>query len=281
MSRQELPLSDQRVLERGAMARVLALSSHVARGCVGLAATVPALQWLGHEVWALPTVVLASRPGLGPIDAATSCRRRTSKGCWRRCEADGCWRCSMRSSPGYFPSPPRWPRRRKRLPHEGGQGVALVCVDPILGDARPPVRRAGDRRGYPRSTGAAGRCGHPESVRADMADRHAPRSAMTSCDRPADLGRLTVVVTSAAAHRRRRRDASGACEGSISGVRARTCTPFRTVPATCWPDFPRPPATGVPAKPRSRASLQSLDRVLAASEGQAVLNLAALHREPT
>ena len=47
------------------MARILAISSHVVRGQVGLAATVPALQSLGHEVWALPTVLLASRPGLG------------------------------------------------------------------------------------------------------------------------------------------------------------------------------------------------------------------------
>ena len=42
------------------MARILAISSHVVRGHVGLAASVPALQWLGHEVWALPTVILAS-----------------------------------------------------------------------------------------------------------------------------------------------------------------------------------------------------------------------------
>ena len=45
------------------MAKVLAISSHVVRGHVGLDATVPALQYLGHEVWALPTVLLSSRPG--------------------------------------------------------------------------------------------------------------------------------------------------------------------------------------------------------------------------
>ena len=47
------------------MARVLALSSHVAHGSVGLAAIVPALQWLGHEVTALPTVILSNHPGYG------------------------------------------------------------------------------------------------------------------------------------------------------------------------------------------------------------------------
>ena len=45
------------------MPRVLVLSSHVAFGSVGLAAIVPALQALGHEVVALPTIVLSNHPG--------------------------------------------------------------------------------------------------------------------------------------------------------------------------------------------------------------------------
>jgi pyridoxine kinase len=45
------------------MARVLALSSMVARGHVGLSAAVPVLQRLGHEVIALPTVLLSNHPG--------------------------------------------------------------------------------------------------------------------------------------------------------------------------------------------------------------------------
>ena len=67
------------------MAKVLAISSHVVRGAVGLAATVPALQYLGHEVWALPTVLLSSRPGLGRL-AKRECRRRSLPTCcprWR------------------------------------------------------------------------------------------------------------------------------------------------------------------------------------------------------
>jgi pyridoxine kinase len=47
------------------MARVLALSSHVAFGSVGLAVIVPVLHALGHEVIAVPTVVLSSHPGYG------------------------------------------------------------------------------------------------------------------------------------------------------------------------------------------------------------------------
>ena len=45
------------------MARILALSSQVARGHVGLSAIVPALQALDHEVIALPTVLLSNHPG--------------------------------------------------------------------------------------------------------------------------------------------------------------------------------------------------------------------------
>ena len=45
------------------MARILALSSQVVSGYVGLSAIVPALQRLGHEVLALPTILLSNHPG--------------------------------------------------------------------------------------------------------------------------------------------------------------------------------------------------------------------------
>ncbi len=44
------------------MARILAISSTVAHGHVGLSAAAPALQALGHEVTQLPTVVLSNHP---------------------------------------------------------------------------------------------------------------------------------------------------------------------------------------------------------------------------
>lgn len=50
------------------MARILAISSHVAYGHVGLAAIVPALQALGHEVIAVPTVVLSSHYGYNTVN---------------------------------------------------------------------------------------------------------------------------------------------------------------------------------------------------------------------
>jgi len=45
------------------MLRIFAISSQVAYGHVGLAAILPAIQSLGHEVLALPTVMLSNHPG--------------------------------------------------------------------------------------------------------------------------------------------------------------------------------------------------------------------------
>lgn len=44
---------------------ILVISSHVVRGSVGNRAAVLALEAIGHEVWALPTVVLPWHPGHG------------------------------------------------------------------------------------------------------------------------------------------------------------------------------------------------------------------------
>lgn len=49
------------------MGIILAISSQVARGHVGLAAVVPALHALGHETIALPTVLLSNHPGHGAV----------------------------------------------------------------------------------------------------------------------------------------------------------------------------------------------------------------------
>ena len=94
------------------MARILAISSHVVRGHVGLAATVPALQSLGHEVWALPTVLLASRPGLGRLQRY-ELPQPDLAAMLEALEADGCWPTLDAVFTGYFPSPALcwWQRR--------------------------------------------------------------------------------------------------------------------------------------------------------------------------
>lgn len=45
------------------MARILAISSLVARGHIGLSIITPLLQAFGHDVTALPTVILSNHPG--------------------------------------------------------------------------------------------------------------------------------------------------------------------------------------------------------------------------
>ena len=47
---------------------VIAVSSHVARGCVGNRAMVFALERLGFTVWAVPTILLPYHPGRGPAE---------------------------------------------------------------------------------------------------------------------------------------------------------------------------------------------------------------------
>src|SRR5688500_5357869 len=116
------------------MARVLAVSSHVVRGHVGLNATVPALQWLGHEVWALPTVLLASRPGLGRMvrhELPAPELARVLAGL----EADGCWPSLDAVLTGYFVSPDAVAAAAQAVGRikVANPGV-VVLVDPILGD---------------------------------------------------------------------------------------------------------------------------------------------------
>jgi len=44
---------------------IISIQSQVVAGHVGNSAAVPALNWLGHEVWAIPTVLLSHHPGHG------------------------------------------------------------------------------------------------------------------------------------------------------------------------------------------------------------------------
>jgi pyridoxine kinase len=117
------------------MAKVLAISSHVVRGHVGLAATVPALQSFGHEVWALPTVIVANRPGLGrmvrhELPAAELADMLAAL------DADGCWPSLDAVLTGYFASPEAVAAAAQAIRRiRAVNPRALVLVDPVLGDA--------------------------------------------------------------------------------------------------------------------------------------------------
>jgi pyridoxine kinase len=258
------------------MARVLAISSHVVRGTVGLAATVPALQWLGHEVWALPTVLLASRPGLGrfvryelpPAELAAMLAGL---------EADGSWPALDAVATGYFPSQEAVvaaaeaiARIRKARP-----GIP-VLVDPVIGDAgrlyvAEATATAIRDRLLPLATIAT-----PNRFELAWLAGTAARSLADLTGAARRLGPATVVVTSAA----ETRDRVSTLLVTGLDIVERTL-PNRAGIANGPGDLFAGLLLGqllAGAQPEAAldAALADLDRVLAASEGQPVLQLSAL-----
>jgi pyridoxine kinase len=115
------------------MARILAISSQVVRGHVGLSATVPALQRLGHEVWALPTIILSNHPG-HPIAAGTRVEPQIQTQMLEALEHNG-WLDEIDAIiTGYLPSPGhvRVAADIIRL-LKAQRSIAYLC-DPVLGD---------------------------------------------------------------------------------------------------------------------------------------------------
>jgi pyridoxine kinase len=116
------------------MGTILAISSQVARGHVGLSAIVPALQALGHEVIAMPTVMLSNHPGHGKVAGQRIGPRLLSE-MLETLDGHG-WLASVDAVlSGYLPSPGHVEfvaeavaRVRSRHP------AALYFCDPVLGD---------------------------------------------------------------------------------------------------------------------------------------------------
>ncbi len=109
------------------MAKVLAISSQVVLGSVGLSIAVPALQAEGHEVLAVPTVLLSNHPGLGrpkggAIDIAPLLDGVAG--------IDGLSKTDAVFT-GYFSQPQQVEKAADVI---RGLKPALVTVDPIMGD---------------------------------------------------------------------------------------------------------------------------------------------------
>lgn len=115
------------------MARILAISSQVVRGHVGLSAVVPALQALGHEVWPLPTIVLSNHPGHAQI-SGTRITPHVLSGMLDALDKNG-WLPEVDAVlTGYLPSAGHVRVAAdavRRL--KGGRLVPFLC-DPVLGD---------------------------------------------------------------------------------------------------------------------------------------------------
>ncbi len=116
------------------MARVLAISSFLAHGRVGLGATVPVLQALGHEVIQLPTVILSNHPGHPSVagEAVTPSRLEDMLGAL----ASNGWLGDIAAIvTGYLPAPGHVAFAAETVRHvrELSPKALYVC-DPILGD---------------------------------------------------------------------------------------------------------------------------------------------------
>ena len=263
------------------MARILAISSQVVRGQVGLAANVPALQSLGHEVWALPTVLLASRPGLGRLQRY-ELPQPDLTAMLEALEADGCWPTLDAVFTGYFPSPGSVQVAAEAIARvKAANPRVLVCVDPILGDAgriyvAQETAEAIRDRLIPLADIAT-----PNLFELTWLTGLRAESTVEVVQAACKLGPPTVAVTSAS-HTDAGVGTLLVVRGAISEQQSRT--------RSAIPNGAGDVLAGLflgrllkdePAQAALAASLVSLDRVLAASQGQPVLDLFALNPKPS
>ncbi len=116
------------------MATILAISSQVARGSIGLSAIVPALQALGHSVVALPTILLSNHPGYAHVTGQRTDAAVLS-GMIDALEANG-WLGEINTVlSGYLPSPEHVGFVAETVARvRRAQPDCRYLCDPVLGD---------------------------------------------------------------------------------------------------------------------------------------------------
>lgn len=116
------------------MARILAISSYVASGHVGLPAIVPVLQALGHEVVAVPTVVLSCHYGHAHV-AGIAVDAAGLDSMLAALRANGALHEIDAILTGYIPEASAVARVAEELERIADQCPdALYLCDPVLGD---------------------------------------------------------------------------------------------------------------------------------------------------
>ncbi len=258
------------------MALILALSSHVMRGNVGLAATVPALQCLGHEVWAVPTVMLASRPGLGRSARSETPPKYLSavRDAWQR---DGCLSALGAVFAGYFPSARAVAAAAEMIAAvKAAVPDVLVLVDPILGDAGQLYVARETAEAVRRELVPLANVACPNLFELAWLTGTTPGTLDAAADAARRLGPARVIVTSAAESAETVTTLLVDQEAAV----ARALPRRAAIPNGAGDVFAglflgrllQPLADSAALD----ASLADLDRVLIASQGRAVLQLAAL-----
>ncbi len=116
------------------MGRILAISSQVVRGHVGLSAVVPALQRMGHEVLPIPTIILSNHPGHQRA-AGVPVEVNTLMSMLDILDANG-WLTQVDAIlTGYLPTPEHVYFAGQAIDLVRSHfGKAIVLVDPVLGD---------------------------------------------------------------------------------------------------------------------------------------------------
>ncbi|MGA7115723.1 MAG: pyridoxal kinase, partial [Hyphomicrobium sp.] len=116
------------------MARIVALSSLVARGHVGLRALIPALESFGHDVIALPTVVLSNHAAY-PQVARTLISPDVLDAMAQAIEANGWFGRVDGILTGYLPSVAHVSFAEALVRRvRAANPAALYACDPVLGD---------------------------------------------------------------------------------------------------------------------------------------------------
>ncbi len=116
------------------MATILAVSSFVARGTVGLRAIMPALDRMGHEVIAFPTTLLSNHLGHPRADGA-AVPPETLVAMFEAFDANG-WLAKVDAiQTGYLPSPDHVHFVETMIDRvRAVRPDALIVCDPVLGD---------------------------------------------------------------------------------------------------------------------------------------------------
>ncbi len=121
------------------MPRILAISSQVASGHVGLSAIVPAAQLLGHDVIALATVILSNHPGHRHV-AGTRIEPQTLEAMLAAIHNNG-WLGDLDAVlTGYLPTPQHveFARNAIDLARHTSPHVRILC-DPVIGDEKEGI----------------------------------------------------------------------------------------------------------------------------------------------